>query len=92
MHYLLWGAGMALLVIQYFISKQRIVMLGAILPTVYIIFLVWLFVERDASWKDSIILFIIGMALLLGEWIAGWEAYKKKQKRELEKMKGRDLT
>ncbi|MBM7646827.1 putative kinase [Scopulibacillus daqui] len=35
--------------------------------------------------------FILGLIILLGEWASGRDAYQKKQQKEIERMKGKDL-
>ncbi|WP_240377048.1 hypothetical protein [Bacillus piscicola] len=93
MHYILWAAGIATLIVQYFISKQRITIFGAILPTAYMIFIIWLVVNWEVpATTENIVPLSLGLVLLLSGWINGKEAYKKKQKKEMDKMKGKDLS
>ena len=83
--------GFAILGIQYFLSTRNRTFWGAILPTAYIIFLVALSIHEGKSFASFFLPLIGGLALLLGEWIKGREALKKKQEREMRVMKAMDI-
>ncbi|AGN35217.1 hypothetical protein OIO07_17630 [Bacillus paralicheniformis] len=83
--------GFAILGIQYFLSTRNRTFWGAILPTAYIIFLVALSIHEGKSFASFYLPLIGGLALLLGEWIKGREALKKKQEREMRVMKAMDI-
>ncbi|WHX87480.1 hypothetical protein QNH18_03980 [Bacillus paralicheniformis] len=83
--------GFAILGIQYFLSTRNRTFWGAILPTAYIIFLVALSIHEGKSFASFYLPLIGGLALLLGEWIKGREALKKKQEREMRIMKAMDI-
>ena len=83
--------GFTILGIQYFLSTRNRTFWGAILPTAYIIFLVALSIHEGKSFASFYLPLIGGLALLLGEWIKGREALKKKQEREMRIMKAMDI-
>lgn len=83
--------GFAILGIQYFLSTRNRTFWGAILPTAYIIFLVALSIHEGKSFASFYLPLIGGLALLLGEWIKGREALKKKREREMRIMKAMDI-
>ncbi|MCJ2148438.1 hypothetical protein ACG2QI_15825 [Bacillus sp. GM2] len=83
--------GFTILGIQYFLSTRNRTFWGAILPTAYIIFLVALSIHEGKSFASFYLPLIGGLALLLGEWIKGREALKKKQEREMRVMKAMDI-
>ncbi|MCY8152153.1 hypothetical protein [Bacillus paralicheniformis] len=83
--------GFAILGIQYFLSTRNRTFWGAILPTAYIIFLVALSIHEGKSFASFYLPLLGGLALLLGEWIKGREALKKKQEREMRVMKAMDI-
>ncbi|MPQ27106.1 hypothetical protein [Bacillus paralicheniformis] len=83
--------GFTILGIQYFLSTRNRTFWGAILPTAYIIFLVALSIHEGKSFASFYLPLIGGLVLLLGEWIKGREALKKKQEREMRVMKAMDI-
>ena len=83
--------GFTILGIQYFLSTRNRTFWGAILPTAYIIFLVALSIHEGKSFASFYFPLIGGLALLLGEWIKGREALKKKREREMRIMKAMDI-
>ena len=83
--------GFTILGIQYFLSTRNRTFWGDILPTAYIIFLVALSIHEGKSFASFYLPLIGGLALLLGEWIKGREALKKKQEREMRVMKAMDI-
>lgn len=81
-----------ILVVQYFLSKQARVWPGGILPAAFAVFFIWLMIDKDlAFFSRDVIPLILGITILCGVWINGQEAYKKKQEKELMKMRGQDL-
>ncbi|RIU97528.1 hypothetical protein [Bacillus licheniformis] len=83
--------GFTILGIQYFLSTRNHTFWGAILPTAYIVFLVALSIYEGVSFASFFLPLIGGLALLLGEWIKGREALKKKREREMRIMKAMDI-
>ncbi|MBM6848844.1 hypothetical protein [Bacillus licheniformis] len=83
--------GFTILGIQYFLSTRNHTFCGAILPTAYIVFLVALSIYEGKSFASFFLPLIGGLALLLGEWIKGREALKKKREREMRIMKAMDI-
>ncbi|MDK9865730.1 MULTISPECIES: hypothetical protein [Staphylococcus] len=78
--------------LQYFMSRSRILFLGAIIPIIYVITMIVMYKE---NYITSTLLFvgllIIGLIILLEQWSKGRKDTKNKQKSEIEKMKKRDL-
>ncbi|EJQ86846.1 hypothetical protein IGW_05321 [Bacillus cereus ISP3191] len=93
----LYGFLIAILLIglQYFLSRRENVYWGLCLPILYVITLLYLGVTEVLSVKGNTLIFIIiilgGLAILLGIWIKGREDLKNKQKKELDRMKTKDI-
>lgn len=85
-------AGM--LAVQYFFSTRNSVYWGAIIPVAYIIFSSWMFVTNRieiGSITGFIIILVVGLLFLIAEWNGGRKYLQAKRKKELDKMKTRDL-
>ncbi|MCI0768317.1 hypothetical protein [Bacillus sp. TL12] len=93
----LYGFLIALILIglQYFLSRRENVYLGMGLPVLYVVTLLYLWMSETLIVKGNTLIFIIiilgGLAILLGIWIKGREELKNKQKKELKKMKTKDM-
>ncbi|UIJ69960.1 hypothetical protein LW858_32050 (plasmid) [Bacillus cereus] len=93
----LYGFLIAILLIglQYFLSRRENVYWGLCLPILYVITLLYLGVTEVLTVKGNTLIFIIiilgGLAILLGIWIKGREDLKNKQKKELDRMKTKDM-
>lgn len=82
MDYIWWAVAIVVIVVQYFISKQCVTILGAILPTAYTMFIVWFIVNQDVPLTgENIIPFALGLVILISEWINGNEDHKKIKKK-----------
>ncbi|MBE3569899.1 MAG: hypothetical protein IMW92_07230 [Bacillales bacterium] len=82
------------LVFQYLISKRGHVLIGAILPLLYIGFFVYAYMSNifHESSRGAILAALLGgTVLLVSGWIKGRESLSKKRKKELEKIKAKDL-
>ncbi len=67
-----------ILVIQFFLSRRNNVYLGAILPVVYLVTLIYLWFSETLFIKSTLLAAFAGLAALLGSWINGRESLKKK--------------
>ncbi|GED12316.1 hypothetical protein [Aneurinibacillus aneurinilyticus] len=67
-----------ILVIQFFLSRRNNVYLGAILPVVYLVTLIYLWFSETLFIKSTLLAAFAGLAALLGIWINGRESLKKK--------------
>lgn len=83
-----WSAGRSI----FIISKNNVYW-GAILPVLYVPFIIiWLPERFGKEITFSVILAAVGgLVFLLGMWINGREYLKKKRKKELEKMELHDI-
>ncbi|MED4718731.1 hypothetical protein [Bacillus badius] len=80
------------LAIQFFFSTRNNGYLGAILPVAYIVFLTWMLVtNRVESTIGYILYLLIGLLFLIAEWNGGRKYLREKRKKELDKMKTRDM-
>ncbi|WP_243550584.1 hypothetical protein [Priestia megaterium] len=78
--------------VHYFLSSRANVYLGAIFPLAYLIFCGWIFTTSQVNHLIiTVLLMLLGLALFIGEWAIGRENFKKKRKKELEKMKISDI-
>lgn len=79
---------LGLLAIQLFLSSRNNKYLGAILPVLLVVFLIWSYMtDRIDSLLKVLLFLLVGMVAFLLEWDRGREYVKNKQKKELEKMK-----
>lgn len=88
-----WLIAIGVLVVQFFLSRRTNVYWGAILPVLYVVFIIiWLPERFGKEIKFSVILAAVGgLVFLLGMWLNGREYLKKKRKKELEKMELHDI-
>lgn len=78
--------------IQYFMASRKFFIWGTIIPTIYTIVMIYLYVKNYFdSFLAFILFFILGLVFLLEEWNRGRKNRKKKEKYELNKMRKRDL-
>ncbi|MBK0010310.1 hypothetical protein IAE23_27980 [Bacillus sp. S35] len=81
------------LILHHFLSTRANVYWGAIIPGAYLILCVWLLCtghQTDHPIKSSVLL-LFGLLIFLIKWGVGRESYKKKQEKELNKMKTKDI-
>ncbi|MGF7045994.1 hypothetical protein J2T13_000456 [Paenibacillus sp. DS2015] len=93
-HVIQFVIAVGILVVQYFISKRGPVFVGAVLPVIYIGlfsygYIIDFFSER--STENILGASIGGTVLLISAWIKGRESLAKERKRELNKIKAKDL-
>ncbi|PAQ16390.1 hypothetical protein CD798_02000 [Bacillaceae bacterium SAOS 7] len=82
------------LVVQHYLSRREQAYWGAVLPILYIAFLVYgkitnLFI--GVSDKALLLIGVLGVVFLLGYWLSGREYVSKKRKREMEKIEVQNL-
>ena len=82
-----------LFAVQYFLSKTGNKIIGGIVPALFIVALVVLYMTGKLGLNiwGAIMVGVIGLLLLLGEWDSAQKDNKKKEQRELDKMIGKDL-
>ncbi|MEB7752757.1 hypothetical protein [Staphylococcus pseudoxylosus] len=82
-----------LLAIQYFLSRTGNKIVGAVVPIIFIIVLIYLYLleKLGVNIWGAIIFGFIGLLFLLGQWDSAQKDNKKKTKKELDKIEGKDL-
>ncbi|MEK3643726.1 hypothetical protein NSS70_02510 [Aeribacillus sp. FSL K6-2848] len=92
-HILQFSIAVLVLVFQYLISKRGHVLLGAILPLLYIGFFVYGYLNNIFPVRsgEAILALLGGTVLLVSGWVSGRESLSRKRKKELDKIKARDL-
>ncbi|MEN3088576.1 MAG: hypothetical protein ABC378_01925 [Staphylococcus pseudoxylosus] len=77
-----------LLAIQYFLSRTGNKMVGAIVPVIFVIVLIYLYLTEKLGLNiwGAIIFGFIGLLFLLGQWDSAQKDNKKKTKKELDKI------
>ncbi|WP_214269541.1 hypothetical protein [Staphylococcus pseudoxylosus] len=82
-----------LLAIQYFLSRTGNKIVGAIVPVIFVIVLIYLYLTDKLGLNiwGTIIFGVIGLLFLLGQWNSAQKDNKKKMEKELDKMEGKDL-
>lgn len=78
---------------QYFLSSRKSAVLGGVIPLLVIPFTVWVIKIRSLPINfDTLFPFIGLLIVLCSIWAEAREHLKKKQKRELEKIKAKDIS
>ncbi|MGY0413373.1 hypothetical protein ACW5YJ_09100 [Staphylococcus sp. mip270_02] len=79
-----------LLAIQYFLSRTGNKMVGAIVPVIFVIVLIYLYLTEKLGLNiwGAVIFGIIGLLFLLGQWDSAQKDNKKKTKKESDKVEG----
>lgn len=79
-----------LLAIQYFLSRTGNKIVGAIVPVLFVIVLIYLYLSEKLGLNiwGAIIFGIIGLLFLLGQWDSAQKDNKKKTKKESDKVEG----
>lgn len=77
---------------QYFFSTRNNVYWGAIIPVLFVTWLTWrLFTTHIESILAYVLILLVGLAFLTGQWYSGRESLHKQRKKELNKMKTHDI-
>jgi undecaprenyl pyrophosphate phosphatase UppP len=82
----------AMSAIQYFMATRNPFILGVIMPVIFIGVMTWLFITNRIENKIMyIVLLIVGLILLIEEWVKGRKALHNRRQKEMNKMKTKDL-
>ena len=83
-----------LLAIQYFLSRTGNKIVGAIVPFIFVIVLIYLYLTEKLGLNiwGAIIFGVIGLLFLFGQWDSAQKDKKKKMEKELDKMEGKGLN
>lgn len=83
-----------ILALQYFLSKTGNKIIGLILPVVLIVSIIYMYNTGiiKLGLIPTLILTVIALLFLLGQWSEAQKANEKKSKNELDKMKRKDLN
>ncbi|MCI1965378.1 MAG: hypothetical protein LKJ17_04500 [Oscillospiraceae bacterium] len=82
----------ALLAIQHLLSTRKNWLWGGILPVLSIPFAIWVIINRSLPvCFDTLFPFVGLLLVLLFIWSDGREHLRKKQQKELDKMKAKDI-
>lgn len=94
-HILLFLIAIAIVGVQYMLSRKNNAYWGAILPVLYMVFMTYGWVTDVFTDKNIINMVLAtfgGEVVLLSAWVKGREFVKKKREKELEKMKLHDIS
>jgi undecaprenyl pyrophosphate phosphatase UppP len=82
----------AMSAIQYFMATRNPFILGVTMPVIFIGVMTWLFItNRIENNIMYIVLLIVGLILLIEEWVKGRKALRNRRQKEMNKMKTKDL-
>lgn len=81
----------AFLGMQYFLASRNSIYWGALLPVAFIIWRVTLIFAMNDKVLAQVLIILVGLAFLIGQWVQGRKSLKNKQKKELLKMKALDI-
>ncbi|AIF68367.1 hypothetical protein GZ22_18165 (plasmid) [Terribacillus saccharophilus] len=78
--------------IQYLMATRSSFIFGFIIPIVFVAVMSWMFTtNRIESVTMFVVLLIIGLILLIEEWVRGRRSLQKRRKKEMDIMKTKDL-
>lgn len=78
--------------IQYFMATRNSFVFGFIIPLIFTLTMSWMFVtNRIESTTMFIVLLIVGLILLIEEWVRGRKSLHKRRQKEMDIMKTKDL-
>jgi len=78
--------------IQYFMATRNNFIFGTIMPVIFIVMMTWIFAtDRIDSMTMYIVLLLVGLILLIEEWIRGRKTLHKRRQKEMDIMKTKDL-
>lgn len=78
--------------IQYFMATRSSFIFGFVIPIVFIAVMSWIFItNRVESVTMFVVLLIIGLILLIEEWVRGRRSLQKRRQKEMDIMKTKDL-
>lgn len=88
-----WVIAIVVIGIQFYLSRKENVYWGAILPVLYLVFIVGWFIKKFGEVETLTLLLaaVGGLAFLLSIWINGRDSLKKKIKKEMEKIDLHDI-
>ncbi|MBM7605482.1 hypothetical protein FS935_10350 [Metabacillus litoralis] len=88
-----WLIAIVVLVIQFLLSRRKRALWGAIVPFLYLIYMVYWIPNKydDFSVVKLILVAIGGLAILCSIWINGREYLKKKRNKELVQIELKNL-
>ncbi len=82
----------AMCAMQHFMSRRNNRLWGGIVPIIFVAVMTWLYITGGIEHVIKyIVLLIVGLLLLLGEWSRGQKSLRKQREEELIKMKAQDL-
>ncbi|ENH95674.1 hypothetical protein J416_14867 [Gracilibacillus halophilus YIM-C55.5] len=78
--------------IQYFMATRSSPLWGIIMPLGFVAVMTWMIITNqiDSTVKYTILL-IVGLLLLIEEWVRGRKSLNNKRQIEMNKMKSHDL-
>lgn len=79
------------LAVQHFFSTRDSVYWGALIPIVFTVWRLSMIFTRDESVLSIVLILLVGLAFLIGEWVNGRNTLQAKREKELEKMKSHDM-
>jgi len=81
----------AILGIQHILSTRNNIYWGGLIPVIFVIWYTSLFFINNEKFLSYILILILGLAFLIGEWVNGRNSLIKRRKKELDKMKSFDM-
>ncbi|WP_100329970.1 hypothetical protein [Bacillus xiapuensis] len=80
------------LAVQFFFSTRNNVYWGVIMPIAYVLFLTWMLATtRIDSTLGYVLSLLLGLIFLIAEWVSGRKYLQEKRKKELDKIKIRNM-
>lgn len=77
---------------QYFMASRNSFILGAIIPLMFTAVMTWMFTTNRIESKTMfIVLLLVGLIILIEEWVRGRKSLRKRHQKEMDIMKTKDL-
>ncbi|GIP59629.1 hypothetical protein MKX50_06205 [Paenibacillus sp. FSL W8-0186] len=78
--------------VQYFMASRNSFILGAVIPILFTAVITWMFTTNRIESKIAyIVLLLIGLIILIEEWVRGRKSLRKRQQKEMDIMITKDL-
>lgn len=79
------------LALQHFFSTRDSVYWGAFIPVVFTVWRLSMIFTGNENTLSVVLILLVGLAFLIGEWVNGRNALHTKRKKELAKIKSYDM-
>ncbi|WP_085505190.1 hypothetical protein [Thalassobacillus devorans] len=76
---------------QYFLSSRNNFYWGGLIPVAFVITMAYFIIAGNSGMLSSLLITLVGLLFLVGEWKKGRKDLQKKREKELNKMRTQDI-